>query len=49
MERVPREVWLYVFSFLSVKEVSAIARRVCREWSLIASDDYGWKETLRQV
>jgi len=48
MDKVPREVLLYIFSFLPVKDVSAVAGLVCKEWSIVASDEFGWKERTQR-
>ncbi|XP_074136237.1 uncharacterized protein LOC141550009 isoform X2 [Sminthopsis crassicaudata] len=39
---LPDEIWIFIFSFLSHKELSCIAQ-VCRHFCQLASDDSFWK------
>uniref|UniRef100_A0A7N4V588 F-box domain-containing protein n=2 Tax=Sarcophilus harrisii TaxID=9305 RepID=A0A7N4V588_SARHA len=39
---LPDEIWIFIFSFLSHKELSCIAQ-VCRHFYQLASDDSFWK------
>jgi len=46
MELVPKEIALFIFSFLEPKDLS-LASQICRRWNILVNNDFLWEHLTK--